>query len=275
MEIPFVISGPEFFKTLGIPLLRGRELSWSDRDTVTRVVVNRSMARKYWGDRDPVGRFVYLDGQGGQPAEVIGVAGDARFRSLSEAPQPMFAIQRTRIGGPSVLIRARGDAEALLLSVRSAMSRNDVPFLLVRLQTMQDIVQSSLVVTRAVSQALMALGMLALLLAAVGLYGVVSYVMAGRTREFGVRLALGASPTSITRLVLVYGMRMAIIGGVVGLVLGFGAIRLIGSMIFGSASYVSSASLFALVLGAVTLLACAVPALRATAVGPASALRPD
>ncbi|MEX2282453.1 MAG: ADOP family duplicated permease [Gemmatimonadota bacterium] len=275
MSIPVVISGPDFFKTLGIPMLGGRELSWSDRDTVTRVVVNRSMARKYWGDRNPVGRFVYLDGKGGRPAEVIGVAGDARFRSLSEAPQPMYAIQRIRIGGPSVLIRTRGDADALMLSVRSAMSRNDVPLLLTRLRTMEDIVQSSLVVTRAVSQALLAVGMLALLLAAVGLYGVVSYVMAGRTREFGVRLALGASPRSITRLVLVYGMRMALIGGAIGLVLGFGAIRLIGSMIFVSASYVSSASLFALVLGAVTLVACAVPAMRATASSPASALRPD
>ena len=275
MEVPFVIASPDFFKTLGIPMLRGRELAWSDRDTVTRVVVNRSMARKYWGDRNPVGSFVHIGGKSAPPAEVIGVVADARFRSLSEAPQPMYFIQQAGGGAiSSVLIRTRGDADALLLSVRAAMSRNDVPLLLTRLQTMENIVQSSLVVTRTVSRALLSMGILALLLAAVGLYGVVSYVMSGRTREFGVRLALGATPSSITRMVLGYGMRMTLIGGIIGLALGFGAIRLI-SMTFGSASYVTSGVSFALVLGAVTLAACAVPAMRATAVGPASALRPE
>ena len=175
----------------------------------------------------------------------------------------------------SVLIRTRGDADALLLSVRAAMSRNDVPLLLTRLETMEGIVHSSLLVTRTISRALLSMGALALLLAAVGLYGVVSYVMSGRTREFGVRLALGATPSSITRMVLGYGMRMTLIGGIIGLVLGFSAIRLIGSMIFGSASYVTSGLAFAAVLSVVTLVACALPALRATAVGPASALRPE
>jgi predicted permease len=275
MEVPFVIASPDFFKTLGIPMLRGRELAWSDRDTVTRVVVNRSMARKYWGDRNPVGSFVHIGGKSAPPAEVIGVVGDARFRSLSEAPLPTYFIQQAGVAGASVLIRTRGDADALLLSLRATMSRNDVPLLLTRLQTMENIVQSSLVVTRTVSRALLTTGILALLLAAVGLYGVVSCVMSGRTREFGVRLALGATPSSITRMVLGYGMRMTLIGGIIGLVLGFSAIRLIGSMIFGSASYVTSGLAFALVLGAVTLVACAVPAMRATAVGPASALRPE
>ena len=275
MEVPFVIASPDFFKTLGIPMLRGRELAWSDRDTVTRVVVNRAMASKYWGDRNPVGSFVHIGGKSAPPVEVIGVVGDARFRSLSEAPQPTYFIQQAGVAISSVLIRTRGDADALLLSVRAAMSGNDVPLVLTRLQTMETIMQSSLVVTRTVSRALLSMGILALLLAAVGLYGVVSYVMSGRTREFGVRLAIGATPSSITRMVLGYGMRMTLIGGIIGLALGFSAIRLIGSMIFGSAGHVTSGLLFALVLGVVTLAACAVPAMRATAVGPASALRPE
>ena len=275
LEIPFVAVSPDFFKTLGIPMVRGRELTWSDRDTLARVVVNRSMARKYWGNRNPVGSFVHIGGKGAPPAEVIGVSGDARFRSLSEAPQPTYFIQQAGVASASVLIRTRGDADALLLSVRAAMSRNDVPLLLTRLQTMEGIVHSSLVVTRTISRALLSMGALALLLAAVGLYGVVSYVMSARTREFGVRLALGATPGSITRMVLGFGMRLTLIGGIIGLALGFSAIRLIGSMIFGSASYVTSGLSFAVVLGVVTLVACAVPAMRATAVGPASALRPE
>ncbi len=278
MEIPVVLAGPDFFKTLGIRMLRGRELTWNDQDTLSRVVVNLSMAQKYWGERDPVGTFVQLGGKGGTLAQVIGVAAGARFRSLSEAPQPMYVVQRASQmggGGGSVLIRTRGDASELLLSVRGAMSRNDVPFVLVRLRTMEEILHTSLVVTRALSRTLMTMGVLALLLAAVGLYGVVSYVMTGRTREFGVRLALGASPRSIARLVLGYGLRLALVGGTSGLVLGVGAIRLIQSMLFGSGSLASSAPLFALVLCGVTLLACALPAIRATTASPANALRAD
>ena len=114
------------------------------------------------------------------------------------------------------------------MTVRGLMSRNDVPLTLVQLRTMEDILRNSLLVTRAVSNIVMTIGILAVLLAAVGLYGVVSYVMAGRTREFGIRLALGANPSSITRLVLGYGMRLAVIGGAAGIILGLVALRLIG-----------------------------------------------
>ena len=119
----------------------------------------------------------------------------------------------------------------------------------------------------------MSMGILAIALAAVGLYGVVSYVTAGRAREFGVRLALGATPSSITRLVLAYGMRLALVGGAAGLILGLGALRAIESMLFGSWAYAPLGVVVGLVLCAVTLAACAIPAIRATAVSPSSALR--
>jgi predicted lysophospholipase L1 biosynthesis ABC-type transport system permease subunit len=220
-----------------------------------------------------VGTFVRLGGAGGIPAEVIGVAADARFISLAEAPEPMYVVQRVGEGGWSVLVRTRDDAAALLLAVRGAMSRNDVPLTLVRLRTMEEILHTSLSVTRAVSQILMAIGVLAVLLAAVGLYGVVSYVMAGRTREFGVRRALGANASSITRLVLGYGMRLTVIGGAAGMILGLGALRLMAGMLFGSWSVVALGAGVGLVLGGVTLVACALPAMRATRTSPASALR--
>lgn len=274
MEIPMVEAGPDFFKTLGIQLRRGRELGWNTPDTLRRVVVNQAMARRYWGGRDPVGTFVQLGGRSAS-AEVIGVAADAHFRSLAEAPQPLYVIQRGDGGGESVLIRTRADAATLLLAVRGTLSRNDVPLTLVQLRTMEEILQSSLGAARAVTGVLMTLGLLALLLAAVGLYGVVSYVVAGRTREFGVRLALGASPASLTRLVLGYGARLTLIGGAVGIILGLGALRLLGSMLFGSQSPVSVALGVGLVLFVVTLAACAIPMARATATSPASALRAE
>ena len=119
------------------------------------------------------------------------------------------------------------------------------------------------------------MGLLAVLLAAVGLYGVVSYVMAGRTREFGVRLALGATPSALMRLVVTYGLRLAAVGGTVGLALGFGALRLIESLLFGSSSSLSLGAVFGVVLLAVTLIACALPALRATRTPPSTALRAE
>jgi putative ABC transport system permease protein len=273
MDIHAIFTGPDFFRTLGIPLLRGRERSRADMDSLPRVVVNRSMARRYWGDADPVGTFVRLGGANGREAEVIGVASDARFRSLSEAPLPMYAVQLASGGGTGVLIRTRDDPEPVALAVSAAMTRNDVPFVLARLRTMQDVLRSSLTVSRAVSRTLAVLGLLAMALASVGLYGVVSYVTTGRAREFGVRLALGATPLSITRLVLGYGMRLALFGGAVGLLLGILALRTIETMLFGSWAFAPLGVAVGLVLCAVTLFACAIPAIRATSVSPASALR--
>ena len=275
MDIPVMLAGPDFFRTLGIPLHRGRELTWGERDTLRRVVVNRSMAIRYWGSRDPVGTFVRLGGEDGDPAEVIGVAADARFISLGEAPVPTYVVQQAREGGASVLVRTRGDVAAPMLAVRGSMARNDVPLTLVGLRPMEEILRTSLVVTRAVSDTLIAIGVLAVLLAAVGLYGVVSYVMAGRTREFGIRRALGASTSSITRLVLGYGMRLTVIGATLGVLLGLGALRLISGMLFGSWSFLPIAAVAGAVLAVVTLVACAIPALRATAASPASALRAE
>jgi putative ABC transport system permease protein len=273
MDIQVVETGPDFFRTLGIPMLRGRELTWEQSDTLPYVVINRSMARRYWGERDPIGTRIELGGKGGRPAEVIGVASDARFLSLAEAPRAMYAVQRARGISHTVIIRTRGDPSALLLAVRGSMSGNDVPFALAGLRTMEDVLQMSLIVSRAVSQTVAVMGMLAILLAAVGLYGVVAYVMAGRTREFGVRLALGATPSGIMRLVVNYGLRLAAIGGIAGLALGLGALRLIQSLLFGSWTSASLGIVFGAVLCGVTLVACALPAVRATRTSPASALR--
>lgn len=275
MDVQMVVAGPEFFKTLRIPLQSGRELHWTEHDTLARVVVNQSMARRYWGGRNPVGSFVQLGGRGGTSAEVIGVSADARFLSLSEAPQPMFVVQRAAGGGETVLIRTSGDVSALALAVRGTMARNDVPFTLAQLRTMDDVVQNSLLVTRAVTSILMTIGLLAILLAAVGLHGVVSYVMAGRAREFGVRLALGASSQSITRLVLGYGMRLTAIGGAVGMIIGLATLRLIGGMLFGSWISVPITAVVTFVLCGASLVACAIPAVRATAISPASAMRSE
>jgi predicted permease len=275
MQIQMMTAGPDFFRTLRIPMHRGRELAWDDHDTAPRVVVNDAMARRYWGTRDPIGTVVRLGGAAGVPAEVIGVSADARFRSLAEEPRPMYVIQRSSGGGQSVLIRTRDHAEAFLLPFRGLLSRSDVALTLVQLQTMEEILRISLVVTRVVSDTVMTVGMLATLVAGVGLYGVVSYVMGGRTREFGVRLALGASPSSLARLVLGDGMRLALIGGAAGMVMGWGALRLISGMLIGAWNSGPAAVVAGVVLSVVALIACAIPAVRATVTAPADTLRSD
>ena len=275
MEIRTVNAGPDYFRTLGIPIQRGRELSGSTPDTLPRVVINRSMARRYWGDRDPVGSFIRLGGRTGRAAEVIGVSADARFLSLAEAPVPLYVVQRGNWGGNMLVIRTSGDPSLLMLAVRGAVAGNDLPLTLSRVEVMEDILRGSLAVTRAVSDTVLVIGLLALLLAAVGLYGVVSYVMAGRTREFGIRIALGATATSITRLVLGYGMRLAVFGGLAGVLLGLGALRLISGMLSGSRSTVPVTAAAGLLLSLVTVAACLIPARRATATSPGSMLRSE
>jgi putative ABC transport system permease protein len=275
MEIQAVTAGPAFFRTLGIPIQRGRELERATGDSLARVVINEAMARRYWGAADPVGSFVRLGGEGGEAAEVIGVSGDARFLSLGEPPRPMYVVQRGQGGGSTVLLRTKGDPSSLVLAVRGTMARNEVPFRLSQLTPMEGILRESLAVSRAVSQVLLVLGGLAILLAAVGLYGVVSYVMTGRTREFGIRLALGATPGAIARLVLGYGLRLAVTGGMAGLLLGLGALRGLESLMFGSWGSAPLGLVVAAGLGVVTVAACLLPAARAVRVAPASALRAE
>ena len=275
MDVAALTAGPEMFRTLGIPLLRGRELTWADRDTTPKVVINDAMARRYWPSREAVGSFVQLGGRGGTTAQVIAVVGDARFYSLAEPPRPMFTIQRVTGGGPTVLIRTTDDPARLIPAIRGLMSGNDNPLTLMQLETMQDGLRNSLVVSRVVSTVILGIGVLAILLASVGLYGVVSYAMAGRSREFGVRMALGATREQIMRLVVGYGSRLAAIGGAIGLVLGIAATRLMRGMLFGDSSALIAVVSVTLILGTITLIASLVPARRATAVSPAASLRSD
>lgn len=275
MDLDALTAGPDFFKTLGIPVLRGREIAWSDRDTNPKVIVNELMAKRYWGERDPVGTYVDLGGKGGRPAQVIAVSGNARFYSLAEPPRPTYVIQRVIGGGGTVLIRANDEPARLIPAVRGTMSGNENPLTLVRLRTMDEVLGGSLAVSRMISTVLLGIGFVAIVLAAVGLYGVVSYSMAGRAREFGIRMALGATRESIIRLVVSYGLKLAAVGGVAGLALGLVATRLMRGLLFGDASTAGAFVAVAGMLGAITLVASLIPARRATAIEPSAALRSD
>jgi hypothetical protein len=274
-EIAAITAGPDLFATLGIPLRRGRELSWRDRDTLPKVIVNEAMARRFWGAADPIGSTVELGGSGGTPAEVIGVAADARFYSLDQEPVSLYAIQRRTHGGAVVLIRAERDIEVVAGMVRAALTRPDIRFALVGLRSMDAVLETSLLLSRAITNTLLAIGVVAVLLATIGLYGVVSYITSGRTKEFGIRLALGASRRSISTLVIGYGLRTTIASGIVGTAAGIGAIHVMQGMTSGAQLSFAVVAGVWFALAAVTLAACTLPALSATGIPPATALRAD
>jgi predicted permease len=276
MEIPATFAGPDYFRALGVPILRGAELTAAAAvaDTLPRVVVNAAMARRYWPGRDPVGATVRLGGAGGAEARVIAVAADARLRSLAAPPVPHFVVQWARGGGggSTVLVRTTGDAATALATLHGAFSAPAGPFVLRSLRSMDDVVATSLAAARALASTVAALSLVALALALVGLYGVVSYLAAQRTREFGVRLALGARPADVVRLVLGSGMRLAALGGAVGITLGAAAGALLRGALYSVAAVdaLTLAGVAALV-ASVTVAACLLPALRATRASPAVA----
>ncbi len=275
MDIPFMIAGADYFGVLGIPLVRGTEVSGAG-DTLTRVVINQAMARRYWGRRDPVGTTITLGGRGGRPVQVIGVAADARLQSLAQSPEPRLVIQNRAGGGSTLLIRTRGLPESLIPTVQHDLGESNPGFALVRVRTMEQIVGSSLLSAKALAGAVTLVSLLALSLAVCGLYAVVSYLTAQRTREFGVRLALGADRGDLFRLVLASGGRISVLGGAIGLVLSLGAGAALQGMLY-SVRLVDVPTVLTVmaVMMVVVLVATLGPALRASRTSPVETLRAD
>jgi putative ABC transport system permease protein len=275
MEISFMRAGPDYFAALGVPIVRGIEVSGLG-DTLSRVVINEAMARRYWPGRDPIGSSIRLGGPGGRPAEVVGIAADARLQALSQAPAPRFVVQNRAVGGSTLLIRARESPETLIPIVQQTLGESNRAFTLRRIRTMEQTLDSSIVAAKALAGAVALISILALVLAVCGLYAVVSLVSAQRTREFGVRLALGAEPWDLFRLVLGSSARISGIGGVVGLVLSVGAGAALREMLY-SVSIVDATTVFVVVLlvSTVVLIATLGPALRASRTSPVEPLRAE
>jgi predicted permease len=275
LEIPFMVAGADYFAVLGIRILRGTEVSGAG-DTVTRVVINQAMARRYWGRRDPVGTVMRLGGPRGQAVEVIGIASDARLQSLAQAPTPRFVIQSRAGGGGTLLIRTRGAPETLIATVQNDLGATHAAFSLVRVRTMEQIVGSSLLAAKALAGAVALVSTLALSLAICGLYAVVNYLSAQRTREFGVRLALGADRSDLFRLVLGSGAKISGIGVAIGLVLSVGAGVAMQRLVY-SVGVVDAPTLAVVmaVMVAVVLMATVGPAVRASRTSPITPLRAE
>jgi putative ABC transport system permease protein len=266
---------PGYFKLLGIPLLDGRDFTERDEgDKPIVIVVNQTFARRFFHGRNPVGRKVKMEGR---PVTVVGVAKDVKYHSPLEAPIPFFYIPFRQWFYPglnfSVFIKTKGDPMRMTSTLRhEALALNqDAVFTTMPLE---EAAAMALYMQNVASSLLGVVGGLCLLLAAVGLYSVMSYAVTQRSSEFGVRMALGARPADLLRLVLRDGIKLTVPGLLAGAALAALGARLVADMLVGvgtaDPAAFGGATLF---LGAVALLACSIPAFRATRLDPVNALR--
>ncbi len=276
IELNTNIVGPNFFNTMGIPLVAGRDFSTQDREGAPGVVVvNEEFARRYFAGQSALGRSVRWNEK--SPAlEIVGVARNAKYRSLREQQLPFIYIPlaQEHQRGMTLIVRAADDPAALVSSVRNEVRslNKDVPVYAVK--TMTEQIGAALAPDRMIAALLSTFGGAALLLAAVGLYGVMAYSVAQRTREIGIRMALGAQGGDIARLVVGQGLLLILIGAVAGLAMSLALTRVLASLLFNvSATDPLTFAGITLLLAVVALLACYIPARRAAKVDPMIALR--
>jgi predicted permease len=274
MSIPLNRTGPGYFTTMGTRILAGREFTTADRaDGAPVVIVNQAFADRYWPGLDPVGRHV---GIAGANRTVVGVVATGKYWHIDEPPTPFVFIPLTQLyaGGVAFVVRTAVPALSLAEPARRVFQAADpgVPFL--DPQTLEEFTGAAVFVQRAVAWLLGALGSLALVLAAMGIYGVMSYGVAQRSRELGIRSALGAGRREITALILGQGLRLTLAGLVAGVAAALGVAQLLRHQLIGvqPTDPLTLVTISAL-LGTVALIASYIPARRAVAVDAMTAIR--
>jgi putative ABC transport system permease protein len=289
-ETPFAQHrwvGPAYFQTMRIKLLRGRDLTERDNDhSAGVIVIDEALQRRFFGAQDPLSAHVLINmGDGNPPRdyEVVGIVEDVKHMGLTDESTPTLygpIPQAPKSAVPflannlSLVVRTGVDAETLNASVRKELRNVDVDVAIASVRPMDHFLAASVAAHKFNLELLIAFATTALVLAAVGLYAVVAYLVSQRTREIGIRLALGAAPRDILRLLIGQGMKLTLIGVVVGFVGAIALTRLMSGLLFGVAptDFVTFAG-SAIALTVVAMLACFLPARRATKVDPLVALR--
>jgi putative ABC transport system permease protein len=271
--VPYVSH--DYFKTLGIPLLRGRWFDPQDTPSSSRAtVISDAMARRHFVGEDPIGQRIRF---GGQSLEIVGVVGDVKYRGLHRDNEPTFyqlESQAQRGEDMWLLMRTSRNADSLTATVRQEIRSLDPGVPVDRIGTMAGALSQSVALSRFRSFLMTVFATTALLLAAIGIYGVVAYSVVRRTREIGVRMALGATPSGVLVLVVRQGSQPVVVGMALGLAGALALTRVLEGMLFGVTA--SDPLTFAggvVALSAVSVLACLVPALRASRIDPLAALR--
>ncbi|HVO71331.1 MAG TPA: ADOP family duplicated permease, partial [Aggregatilineaceae bacterium] len=273
---PTLSVSPGFFSTAGITLLRGRD--FDDHDTAQSpmvAVVNEAFLARTWPGQNPLGKhlhFTLVDWN----VEVVGVVKTVKYVTLGEPPQPIvyFPLKQHYSPGVTLYVRTHGDPAGAVASIRSTVQSLDAALPLQNLRLVRDVLDRALVAPRLGAELLGVFGILALVLAAIGTYGVMSYSVSQRTHEIGVRMALGARPGHVLRLILGNGMSMVLAGVVAGMALSSLLARSMNSLLYGIGAFDAPAFLLtAALLAIVALFACWLPARRGMRVDPMIALR--
>ncbi len=266
-----------YFRVVGVPIVEGRGFDANDRKGSPGVViVNQAMAERYWPNESALGKLIYTEGFDNPPFEIVGVARDHKVRTVGEEPRPYihFAWAQSPSVLTTVMVRVSGRADAALPVLEREILAMNPEIVFTERSTAQEVVDVTLLPTRAGAGLLGAFGALALVLAAVGLYGVVAYSVTRRTREVGLRMALGARGSDVVRMVLSSGMRLTLVGVGIGAVASAFLAKVLEAYLYGVSavdpiSYLAAALVLLAVAGAANL----VPALRASRVSPMTALR--
>jgi len=274
--INFDDATPGHFEAMRIPLLSGRDFTDFDRENTTPVaIVNEAMAKMMWPGQEPLGKrfFIVVDPK---PYQVVGVVGTAVIGQIGEEPQPIayFPMRQQYSPASSLVVRTNSNPEPLIGAVRAQIQPIDKNLAFTNGQTVQQILGQGLWAARMGAALLGLFGALALVLASIGIYGVLAYSVAQRTSEIGLRMALGAQPRQVLGLVLRQGMLLALIGAGVGVLVALPVARMAGSLLYGvSATDPLTYVTIMLLLMGIALLACYLPAHRATRIDPLKALR--
>jgi macrolide transport system ATP-binding/permease protein len=274
MSIEVNNVGPNYFRAMEIPLMQGRDFTYQDTDQSQRVIIiNDTMARRFWREQDPLGKQVRI----GQTAlTIVGVVKTGKYQTLGEDPKSFMYLSILQSYRPDVVltVRADGDPASLLPTIREAIRAMDANLPLFEVKTLTQHMSISVFTQRIAATLLGIFGLLALLLASIGLYGVMAYSVSQRTHEIGLRMALGAQGSDVLKMIVGQGMKLALIGVALGLAGAFMVTRFLASLLHGvdSTDLVTFAGA-SLILIAVALVASYIPARKATKVDPMIALR--
>lgn len=268
-----------YFATLGVPLLRGRNISRADVQASPRVaVVNDAFVRTWWPGKDPIGRRFRLRTHDGPEYQVVGVVADYKVHTVGEAPTPYihYAIGQSSFEGEVLMARTSADPDALVQAIRREVSALEPDAVFLDSQTMEAQVDATLLPARLAAQTIGVVGVVAMVLAAIGLYGVIAYAVSRRAREIGIRMALGAAPSAVLGMVMRQGLSVAGLGVLAGSVLAFLAARALSSGLYGiaAADPLAWGGAVGVLLGSAAL-ANYIPARRAARVDPSVALRAE
>jgi predicted permease len=279
-DLPTVSYGlvwPNYFRTMSIQMLEGRDFTMQEDKEESRVViVNETFARRFWPGQNPIGKRLNRGGPDNPRSEVVGVVKDGKYGTLGEAPQPFvyFPVAREYDSNMSLVVHTGVEPQSMINAIRSEVGQLDANLPLYDVKTMSEHMRLSLYPLRAGAWVAGGFALLALLLAGLGLYGVMAYAVSQRTREIGLRMALGAESRDVMRLVVRQGMLLALMGLAIGLAGALVLTRLMSSVLYGvSATDIVTFAGVTLLLGSVVLIACYLPARRAAKVDPMIALR--